>query len=103
MLAGCSNAPPRVVATTSSELTCPPQTAPLPYPSPIQQVGVTWEVLTQDRLPTEPSWARVTLTPRQYENLARNYAEITRWVTEARGQLEYYRGEGPDEPAAPSR
>lgn len=34
------------------------------------------------------------VTPKNYEVLARNMADILRWVKEARWRLDYYRGEG---------
>ena len=33
------------------------------------------------------------LTPQDYENLSTNFADVTRWITEAMWRLNYYRGE----------
>ena len=59
----------------------------LPQPEPISQVEVVWVVVTPE---DQPGVVWFALTPKQYENLAKNTAEILRWVTEAQSQLEYY-------------
>lgn len=80
-LLGCSSAPRQPIVTTLQ-----PSSPSLPPLLPIQQLPVHWTVRT-----TEDGQVWFSLTPQDYENLARNFAEITRWVTEAQGQLEYYR------------
>ena len=35
----------------------------------------------------------MALTSSGYQVVARNMAELLRWITEAAGQLEYYRGD----------
>lgn len=74
----------------SQAIETPKPTKPaLPLPQPIDQVEVTWKVI----VPGEPGVVWFALTPEEYEDLARNYADINRWVNEARGQLEYYRAD----------
>lgn len=65
-----------------------PEKQILPAPSPIDQVEVVWVVITPE---DQPGVVWFALTPQQYENLAKNTAEILRWVTEAEAQLEHYR------------
>jgi hypothetical protein len=50
--------------------------------------------MTPDRMPEGDGWVYYGLTPRQYEILAKNMADILRWVKEAEWRLQYYRGEG---------
>jgi hypothetical protein len=65
----------------------------VPNPEPVQIAPIEWKVITRDRLP-EGEFVLYGLTPRQYETLARNMADILRWVKEAQWRLEYYRGDG---------
>ena len=48
-------------------------------------VDVTWVVTQSD------SVSYVSLTPKQYQNLSINMAEISRWVDQAAWLLRYYR------------
>lgn len=81
------------VKTAPVEIELPTLPA-LPDPKPIQQTPFKWEVLTPDKLPDDERWVRYGLTVKDYEALARNMAEILRWVKEAEWRLRYYRGEG---------
>lgn len=81
------------VTTAPAEIERPTRPA-LPDPKPIQQAPFKWEVLTPDKLPEGERWVRYGLTVKSYETLARNVADILRWVKEAEWRLRYYRGEG---------
>lgn len=84
--------PPVVNVTPTVDLPEPTKQV-LPFPDPVQQLPITWKVYTHEDPPTDPVWALITLTPKEYENLSRNTAELLRWIEEARGQLEHYRDE----------
>lgn len=79
--------PPVTVDRVPKKIDRPTKPA-LPEPSPIQMLPVRWEVLN---VQGQPYFA---LTPKQYQNLSRNQAEILRWVQEAIYQLQYYTNEG---------
>lgn len=53
---------------------------------------VQWKVVTRETLPREGDYVFFALTPREYENLAMNWAEAIRWATEAAWRLNYYAG-----------
>jgi hypothetical protein len=76
------------------EIERPPETPKLPNPKPIETAPIKWFVMTPDRLPEAEVWVYYGLTTEQYEVLARNMADILRWVREAQWRLNYYRGEG---------
>lgn len=61
----------------------------MPPPQPIEVQPVEWHVLTPDRVP-EGEWVYFGVTPEEYEILAKNMAEILRWVKEAQWRLDYY-------------
>ena len=82
------------VRTVPIEIERPPERPNIPNPKPIELIPFEWEVLTPEKLPDEESWVRFSLTVAAYEDLARNMAEILRWVNEAQWRLDYYRGEG---------
>lgn len=65
----------------------------MPNPQKINTSPVKWLVITPDRLPKGEGWVYYGLTTQQYEVLARNMADILRWVREAQWRLDYYRGE----------
>lgn len=80
----------------TEEIPTPEGCVAQPLPRPIDTVSVVWVVLTPETLSkytSQPGWAFMALTPKQYENISRNQAETTRWVTEAFAQLESYRDE----------
>lgn len=68
---------------------CPavPTKTVLPLPVAINQLKVTWVVVVPE---DQPGVVWIALTPKQYENLAKNYSEIIRWTKESAAQLEYY-------------
>lgn len=82
------------VQTIPVEVERPAPRPVLPDPKPIDQAPFEWEVITPERLPEGERWVRYSLTVRDYETLARNIADILRWVKEAEWRLRYYRGEG---------
>lgn len=88
---------------------------PVPDPQPIRTTAPKFKVLTTERLPdlfkgaecgppdkhtgmatcTLPTdWVVYGLDPKQYEILAKDMADILRWVKEAKWRLRYYRGVG---------
>ncbi len=77
------------------QLERPQETPPLPNPRPIEQRDVEWKVLTPDTLPEGGNWVFFGVTPRDYEDLALNQADVLRFVEEAMWRLRYYRGELP--------
>jgi hypothetical protein len=72
----------------------PQEKPPVPNPRPIETSPIEWFVITPDRLPNGENWVYYGITPKQYETLSRNMADILRWVKEAQWRLQYYRGEG---------
>ena len=77
----------------------PPMYHP-PLPLELQLSDVDWEVLTPElmeeyiRLVEEgnaPRKAYYALTSKEYENLSMNMAEITRYIKETLGIIEFYR------------
>jgi len=72
----------------------PPAKAVLPNPKPLNlEVMVKWKVLIKDRLPENDKFVYYCVVPKDYEKLARNNAEVLRWIKEARWRLDYYRDE----------
>lgn len=63
----------------------PPPAQVLPAPEPLALLPVEFRVLDIDGAPI------FALDADGYEALARNLAEVLRWVTEATAQLDYYR------------
>lgn len=80
--------------SSTTEIKQPDAHPPLPNPRPIETSPFKWHVLTQDRLPEGDTWVYYGVTPKEYEVLARNMADMLRWVREAQWRLKYYRGEG---------
>jgi hypothetical protein len=79
----------------------------LPNPQPINTAPFKWQVFvvtkaedgnvyvtTPESQKFDGTQAYYVITPEAYEVLARNMADILRWVKEAHWRLEYYRGEG---------
>lgn len=81
--------PPNLVDSTSR--------ITVPNPNPIDLNLFNWKVITADRLPSNDNWVYYGLTPKQYEILARNMAEILRWVEEAQWRLDFYKKEATNE------
>lgn len=95
-LTACSNAPRELqVATVQTEILEPQSTPLIPNPKPVILQDVDWIVLTPSEIPEGDDWAFIALTPKDYEVLSLNQAELLRWITEARWRLKYYRGELP--------
>jgi hypothetical protein len=63
----------------------------LPDPAPVNLKEIQWEVFSNERLPTAEQWVYISLTPKEYEELAQNQAELLRWIKEAKWRLQYYR------------
>jgi hypothetical protein len=93
MFSACSNAPRVETLTTPVEVMRPETRPALPNPQAIHLTPFNWFVITPERLPNGDEWVYYGITPQQYEILARNMAEILRWVKEAQWRLDYYRGE----------
>lgn len=90
---GCSSLPLQVTSTPA-DIERPVEKPVIPDPQPINTAPVKWLVLTPDRLPKGGAWVYYGITPQQYEVMARNMADILRWVKEARWRLDYYSGKG---------
>ena len=80
--------------TVAVEVDRPDARPAVPNPESIDTAPIKWFVMTPERLPTKDGWVYYGLTPEQYEVLARNMADILRWVKETKWRLDYYRGEG---------
>ena len=106
MFSACSSAPPEVnVKTTAVELEKPDTRPAVPNPEPIDTAPIEFKVLTPETIP-DGEYVFYGITVQDYETLARNMADILRWVKEAKWRLDYYRGEGEldgvsSEPAEP--
>ena len=81
------------MVSATENVPTPECTPPLPRPEPIRVVPVHWNVLTAERLPPGDQWVFIALTPKEYESLSKNQAEILRWIEEATARLQYYEGE----------
>ena len=93
VLSACGARPPDIdVTTTDIDVPMPEARPVLPNPKPIDTAPIEFKVLTRERLP-EGEFVFYGLSVQNYETLARNMAEILRWVKEAKWQLGYYRGE----------
>lgn len=97
---GCSMIPTQtkpVEVVTIAER--PPMYHP-PLPLEVQLSDVDWEVLTPELMEeylklveegNAPRKAYYALTSKEYENLSMNMAEITRYIKETLGIIEFYR------------
>lgn len=97
---GCSMIPTQtkpVEVVTIAER--PPMYHP-PLPLEVQLSDVDWEVLTPELMEeyiklveegNAPRKAYYALTTKEYENLSMNMAEITRYIKETLGIIEFYR------------
>lgn len=68
------------------------ETPPIALPAPI----VTREIETivvENEEPKIYAKGSVVFTPAQFERLTANLGELLRWITDARQQLDYYRGD----------
>lgn len=93
-LSACSSAPRTLdVRAAPIEVARPDPRPPVPDPAPVDLRDLRWTVVTPDRLPEGDDWSVIGLTPRGYEALAHNQAELLRWMREAAWRLRYYRGE----------
>ena len=50
---------------------------------------IKWVVVTPENIP-QSDFVFIALTPREYEKLSQNQAELRRWIEEAMWRLEYY-------------
>lgn len=62
----------------------------LPDPEPVKQLPVHWVVSTPEKPVKTVLYG---LSPKDYEVLAKNTAELLRWMKEAAWRLRYYQGE----------
>ena len=91
---GCSSRPPVEVILGGTQIKQPNLRPALPNPQAVSLSPFKWKVITKKRLPKGDRWVYYAITPREYEVLARNMAELLRWVKEAKWRLDYYRGKG---------
>ena len=90
----CSSVKRLEALWTPVEIERPSQAKPnLPNPQPIEINNFKFKVLTETTLPKESGWVYYGLRPQDYEILARNTAEMLRWIKEANWRLKYYRGD----------
>lgn len=94
IFSGCSSLNPVELISSTTEIKHPDARPPLPNPKHIETGSFKWRVITSDRLPEGDQWVYYGITPKQYEVLSRNMADMLRWVREAKWRLDYYRGEG---------
>ncbi len=94
LLSACSAVPAELrVQTAPVVVERPPERPPLPNPRPIEQRDLNWVVLTPGTLPGGDDWVFFGVTPRDYEDMSLNQAEVLRFVRESMWRLRYYRGE----------
>lgn len=99
-MTGCSMIPtqtkPIEVVTIAER---PPMYHP-PLPLELQLVDIDWEVMTPELMEqylkdieegNAPRKAYYSLSSKDYENLSMNMAEITRYLKETLGIIEFYR------------
>lgn len=87
---GCSVA--KRVELPTVEIPRPNERPNLPAPEPIEIRPFNWKVLTEkDKL--VKGQAYISLSPKDYENLALTMSDVVRWIKEARWRLKYYKGE----------
>lgn len=86
VLGACSSVPPERSVIQSVQVKTP-KTQTLPKPTPIDLVDVKWIIVRTE------GGVVMALTPRQYQNLSNNLAEVLRYVKQADSQLDYYRRE----------
>ncbi len=99
-LSGCSSAKRALeVMTVPLQLVTPDKTPPLPNPRGMNLPKIQGWIITTDEKPAEPGSVLWCLTPKDYETVSRNTAEIDRWTTEARWRMDYYREETKELPA----
>lgn len=79
--------------TTPAAISLPDARPPIPDPRPIEWVNTEIRIILPDRLPEGDDWVMYGLTQRDYDTLAKNMADVRRWVNEAAWRLRYYRGE----------
>ncbi len=104
LLSACSAVPPVLsVLTTALQMDRPEERPPLPNPRPIEQRELRWKVLTPETLPKNDDWVYFGITPRDYEDLSLNQAEVLRFVREVMWRLRYYRNELPPDAAPPDK
>lgn len=94
LVAACASTvqPVEIAVRPAPELPRPPEKAMLPPPAPVREEPVRFVVLTPKTVPGGRDWMFIALTPGAYAAMARNRAEIQRWVRDAVHQIEYYRG-----------
>lgn len=103
-LSACSAVPAALeVLTAPTEVAKPQERPPLPNPRPVEQREIEWRVVTPDRLPDGDDWVLFAVTPRDYEDMSHNQAEVLRFVRETMWRLRYYRGELPADATPPDR
>lgn len=100
LMTGCSMIPTQtrpVEVVTIAER--PPMYHP-PLPLELQLVDIDWEVMTPELMEqylkdieegNAPRKAYYSLSSQDYENLSMNMAEITRYLKETLGIIEFYR------------
>ena len=100
LMTGCSMIPTQtkpVEVVTIAER--PPMYHP-PLPLELQLVDIDWEVMTPELMEqylkdieegNAPRKAYYSLSSKDYENLSMNMAEITRYLKETLGIIEFYR------------
>jgi hypothetical protein len=81
------------VKTTAIEVPKPDARPALPNPEPINTAPIEFKILTPETIP-DGEYVYYGMNVRDYETLARNMADILRWVKDAKWRLDYYRGEG---------
>lgn len=102
LLSACSSVPAELlIQTAPSEIKRPDARPNLPNPQPIEQLRFKWKVITPDRLPEGDDWVFLGITPKAYEDTAKNTAEIDRFIKVARWLFKYYRGELPVDAVPP--
>lgn len=84
------------VTTVPLNLPSPDARPSLPQPEPIALLDVEWVVMTRDRYERLQDGALMCVTPEGYEALSLNAAEVLRWTSEAKSQLDYYAGSADD-------
>lgn len=88
ILTGCSSVQQPPITVVKNQDLSPNKVKPLPLPSPLSLND--WQVEDKPCY-DENNVAKICMTPRDYEIVSKNMAELLRWIKESKWQLDYYK------------
>ena len=100
LMTGCSMMPTQTKPVEVVTIAEPPPMYHPPLPLELQLVDIDWEVMTPELMEqylkdieegNAPRKAYYSLSSKDYENLSMNMAEITRYLKDTLGIIEFYR------------